>query len=337
MSSLYFAVFFAFLPNPVRIAFYRLLGAKIGKRVKIGFGTVILAKKIVIKDNSTIGYFCQIKVNTLFLGKYVSIGNFVKISVHKIKLASRTIISHKVDIVGDTSDKRSVIKLGMHSWIFQYCFINVAREVSLGRNVGVGGGTYLFTHGYWLNNLDGFPVNYGPVSIEDNVWLPWGCFIMPGVKIGKNVIVGARSVVNKDVADNALVAGIPAKVIKEMSYRHVDFEEKTQIITETIQDFAERKNKKMDRKETNQKIIFSFDKMPTIILYKNIQNNISDLPQTALNVFFDSVPRDTMECYPCFSLNDYLSSSVGIIPKTAIDWLEFARCIGLRFYAIDEI
>ena len=337
MSSLYFAVLVAFIPSPVRIAFYRLAGAKIGKRVKIGFGTVILAKKIEIGDNSSIGYFCKIKVNSLSLGKYVSIGNFVKISVHKIKMDSRAIVSSTVHIVGDISDKRSVIKLGMHSWIFQYCYIDVAREVTLGKNVGVGGGTYLFTHGYWLSKLDGFPVSYGPVSIEDNVWLPWDCFIMPNVKIGKNVIVGARSLVNKGVPENALVAGSPAKVIRELSYRRVSLEEKAKIITKVIQDFAERKSKKMEKKETDQRIEFSLDRVPFIILYKNAQNKMSDLSQTALNVFYDNVSRDMMERYPCYSLNDYLSSSVNIIPKAAIEWLQFARCIGLRFYAIDEM
>ncbi len=260
MSSLYIAMFVAFLPSPIRIAIYKLNGSKIGKRVKIGFGTVILSNKIEIGDNSVIGYFCRIKVNALSFGKYVSIGNFVKISVHKIRMDSRVIVSSAVHIEGDSSDKRSVIKLGMHCWIFQHCYINVARQVTLGRNVGVGGGTYLFTHGYWLSKLDGFPVSHGPVLIEDNVWIPWDCFIMPGVKIGKNVVIGARSLINKDVPENALVAGSPAKVIREKSYREVGLAEKSKIISESIKDFADRKNKKVDKKETDKKIEFSLIK-----------------------------------------------------------------------------
>lgn len=337
MSSLYIAVLVAFLPSSVRIAIYRLTGSKIGKGVKIGFGTVILAEKIEIGDNSIIGYCCRIKVNTLCIGKYVSIGNCVKINVYKIRMDSRAIISSTVYIEGDSSDKRCVIKLGMHSWIFQHCYINVVRQVTLGKNVGVGGGTYLFTHGYWLSKLDGFPVRYEPVFIEDNVWIPWGCFIMPGVKIGKNVVIGARSLINKDIPENALVAGSPAKVIKKRSYRDVGLAEKTRIIISAIQDFAEKKNKKIDRKETDQKIEFSFDKKPFIILYKNTQNSMTELSQTFLNVFFDNVSRDIMEQYPCFSLKDYLSSSVDMMPKPAIEWLQFARYIGLRFYAIDEM
>lgn len=337
MSSLYIAMLMAFLPSPVRIAFYRLTGSKIGKRVKIGFGTVILAKYIEIGDYSVIGYFCRIKVNSLSLGKYVSIGNFVKISVHKITMDSRAKVSATAHIVGNSTDKRSVITLGMHSWIFQHCYIDVARQVTLGKNVGVGGGTYLFTHGSWLSKLDGFPVSYEPVFIEDNVWIPWGCFIMPGAKIGKNVVVGARSLINKDVPENALVAGSPATVIRERAYRDVGLEEKIKIITETIKDFAESKKIRIDRKETDHKIEFCLEKEPFIILYKNVQKNILDLSRTALNVFFDNLSSDVMECYPCFSLNDYLSSSVDIIPKAAIDWLQFISYIGIRFYAIDEM
>ncbi len=337
MISLYVAVLMAFLPSRIRIAFYRLTGSKIGKRVKIGFGTIILAKKIEIGDHSTIGYCCRIKVETLSLGKYVVIGNFVKISVYKIKMDSRVIVSSNVHIEGDSSDSRSVIKLGMHSWIFQHCYINVARQVTLGTNVGIGGCTNLFTHSYWLSKLDGFPVSYGPVTIGDNVWIPWSCFIMPHVKIGNKVVVGAGTLINKDVPENALVAGVPARVIKEISFRNVSREEKIDIIRGTIQDFAENKGKKINIKETDQKIEFSIDKVPAIILYKNTQNNLLDLSRTSLNVFLDNISRDIMECYPCFSLNEYLSSSVDIMPKIVIEWLQYARCIGLRFYPIDEI
>lgn len=337
MSSIYFAVFIAFLPSSIRIFIYRLLGSKIGKQVKIGFGTIILSENIEIGDNSKIGYFCKIKVNTLSLGKYVSIGNSVKISVYKIRMDSRAIVSPDVKIEGDSNDKRSVIKLGMHSWIFQHCYVNVIRQVTLGKNVGVGGGSYLFTHGYWLNKLDGFPVSYGPITIDDNVWLPWSCFIMPNVKIGKNVIVGARSLVNKDVPQNALVAGSPAKVIKEKSFRAVSLEEKTKILSEIVEDFAERKNRKVIRKETDEKIVFSFDKEPFIIIHKNFQNNTSELSLSALNISFDKVSKDLLTHYPCYSLKNKYSSSVDIIPKVAVEWLEFARCMGLRFYAIDEM
>ncbi|QYK65490.1 MULTISPECIES: sugar O-acetyltransferase [Paenibacillus] len=55
-----------------------------------------------------------------------------------------------------------------------------------------------------------------PVVIGDDVWIGANCVILPGVTIGSNVIVGAGAVVTKDIPDNCVVGGVPAKVIKEL-------------------------------------------------------------------------------------------------------------------------
>lgn len=55
-----------------------------------------------------------------------------------------------------------------------------------------------------------------PVTIGDDVWIGGNCTILPGVTIGNNVIVAAGAVVSKDVPDNCVVAGVPAKIIKSI-------------------------------------------------------------------------------------------------------------------------
>ena len=55
-----------------------------------------------------------------------------------------------------------------------------------------------------------------PVVIEDNVWIGEKASIMPGVHIGKGAIIAANSVVTHDVPAYAVVAGTPAKVIKQL-------------------------------------------------------------------------------------------------------------------------
>lgn len=52
----------------------------------------------------------------------------------------------------------------------------------------------------------------GDVVIKDNVFVGFHCVILPGVTIGKDAVIGAMSLVNKDVPDGAIVAGVPAKI-----------------------------------------------------------------------------------------------------------------------------
>lgn len=56
-----------------------------------------------------------------------------------------------------------------------------------------------------------------PVVIEDNVWLSRAVTVQPGVTIGRNSVVAAGSVVTRDIPPNSLAAGVPAKVIRELS------------------------------------------------------------------------------------------------------------------------
>lgn len=55
-----------------------------------------------------------------------------------------------------------------------------------------------------------------PVKIGNDVWIGGNCTILPGVTIGNNVIIAAGAVVTKDVPDNSVVGGVPAKVIKKI-------------------------------------------------------------------------------------------------------------------------
>ncbi|NTS76900.1 acyltransferase [Catenovulum sp. SM1970] len=54
------------------------------------------------------------------------------------------------------------------------------------------------------------------IKIGDNVFIGWNSIVLPGVKVGSNVVIGAGSVVCKDIPDNVVVAGNPAKIIKPL-------------------------------------------------------------------------------------------------------------------------
>lgn len=71
-----------------------------------------------------------------------------------------------------------------------------------------------------LNSLDYFNGQrmdkLGRIKIGNNVYIGFGAFIMPGVTIGNNCIIGANSMVTKDIPDNSVAVGMPAKVIKNI-------------------------------------------------------------------------------------------------------------------------
>lgn len=53
-----------------------------------------------------------------------------------------------------------------------------------------------------------------PVTIGNDVWIGGNVTILPGVTIGNNVVIGAGAVVNRDIPDNSVAVGVPAKIVK---------------------------------------------------------------------------------------------------------------------------
>lgn len=72
------------------------------------------------------------------------------------------------------------------------------------------------THDYDVNPMSSTMI-CNPVKIEDNVWLGVRATVMPGITVGEGAVVGAHSLVTKDVPRNAIVAGTPARVAKYRS------------------------------------------------------------------------------------------------------------------------
>lgn len=89
--------------------------------------------------------------------------------------------------------------------------------IEIGNNVNIPKNVTILTHGYdWAVNktLSGEILgSSGKVTIGNNVFIGMQSTILKGVKIGNNVIIGANSLVNKDIPDNSVVAGNPARVI----------------------------------------------------------------------------------------------------------------------------
>lgn len=88
--------------------------------------------------------------------------------------------------------------------------------VTLGDHVSITGGVNFITHegGVWLLRETDPDVDvFNPITVGNNVFIGARAMILPGVRIGNNVIVAGASLVSKDVPDNTIVGGVPAKVI----------------------------------------------------------------------------------------------------------------------------
>jgi len=105
------------------------------------------------------------------------------------------------------------------------CHIGAINEITIGDNVLIASKVYISDHSHGKvdsHDLDTPPsqrklYSKGAVIIEDNVWLGEGVVVLPGVKIGKNSIIGANAVVTKSIPENSVAIGNPARVLRTLS------------------------------------------------------------------------------------------------------------------------
>lgn len=102
------------------------------------------------------------------------------------------------------------------------CFVNTGttiiavEEITVGDDVAFANDVYVMdsdSHG-----VEGRPHKQAPVRIGDGCWIGARAMILPGVTLGRRVLVAAGAVVTRDVPDDSLVAGNPARVVRSLTY-----------------------------------------------------------------------------------------------------------------------
>ena len=110
------------------------------------------------------------------------------------------------------------IYLGENVYFNVNCVILDTMKVEIGNNVFFGPGVQIYTATHPLEAIERRSVEFSkPVSIGNDCWIGGNAVICPGVKIGNGCVIGAGAIVTKDIPNNSLAVGNPAKVIRKLN------------------------------------------------------------------------------------------------------------------------
>ena len=171
----------------------------------LGYGSSIRGReKIIFKSNATIG--SRVRISSIGATSFEFGKNF---SIRDFSI---------IDSFGSIKRESGFLKIGSNVGISEFCYFGIRGNLIIGDDVIIGPGVKIFTenHSIELNHL---PYRLQPeirkeVTVGNNVWIGASSVILPGVTIGNNVVIAAGAVVNKNIEDNTIVGGVPAKFIK---------------------------------------------------------------------------------------------------------------------------
>jgi len=187
----------------LRQKLYRLLLRQVGHNVVFGENiTIRHPMKIIIGDNTVIDDYCLLDAKGT--------------NNQGIKIGNNVLINRNTAL----STKNGDIDIGDNTNIGSNCRIDSSGKIKLGENVLIAGYCYIMGGGHKFDRLDipviaqDLPVEQD-VTIEDNTWLGAGVKVLNGVKIGRDSVIGAGSLVTRDIPEFSVAYGVPAKVIKK--------------------------------------------------------------------------------------------------------------------------
>ena len=134
----------------------------------------------------------------------------------------------RIEVHPNKLTNEKVIMFGNNVEINDYVHIAAGEKIVIGDNVLIASKVFIsdLNHGNYKGENPDNPLSApnsrelstNPIIIKDNVWIGEGVCIMPGVTIGFGCVIGALSVVTKDIPDYCIAVGSPAKVIKKYDF-----------------------------------------------------------------------------------------------------------------------
>ena len=114
------------------------------------------------------------------------------------------------------------LTIGINSTINPNCRIDPRGNIIIGNNVSISEDVIILTADHDMNS-ESFGGRNKKTVIDDFVWIGTRVMLLPGVKIGKGAIIAAGAIVTKDVDSFSVMAGIPAKIIKQRPENNINY------------------------------------------------------------------------------------------------------------------
>lgn len=135
-----------------------------------------------------------------------------------LRIGDRVRLASEVSTLELSVGPEGLLEIGDGVLINHGCSIGATKHVRIGDRCNLGSQSILIDNAFHEldpDRRDSRP-DPAPVVLEDNVWLAARVIVLPGVTIGKNSVVGAGSVVTRDLPPDVLAAGVPARVIRPL-------------------------------------------------------------------------------------------------------------------------
>jgi maltose O-acetyltransferase len=113
------------------------------------------------------------------------------------------------------------LTIGRSCWFNVGCFFDLSDSITVGNNVSFGHEVLVLTSSHETGPASrrASTAYRKPVTIGDGAWLGSRCTILPGVHVGAGAVVAAGALVHKSVPPHTMVAGVPARVVKNLQYQ----------------------------------------------------------------------------------------------------------------------
>jgi acetyltransferase-like isoleucine patch superfamily enzyme len=207
---------FAKLDSEFKLLLYRRFGARIGAGVVLGRGSLILAEHVEIGDGVILEDRCVIECASVRLGALGRFRSGFECRCRHLEVGAEAFFARNVVVGrGGSDEPTAVLKVGDRTFVGEDVLLNTGMPIAIGDECFVGQSSAILTHNIGHSYLHGFDNAFAPVRIGDRVQIGVNCFVYPGVVVGDEVVVISNSAVILGVPAGKLVAGVPAKVVRD--------------------------------------------------------------------------------------------------------------------------